>query len=749
MRQNNRNYILGAGEQLVKTVLPPPRAPRSNAPYKPDEARIRLVPRAQSAVAALRNAPAEAMPGGEVVATLTLHPQYLSKSAFPVDLLSDVGLRAIGSRPDHIKPEKVARVSAPEDEATSTLFVAGTLQAFDRFATKLQGPVSAFSTKAQDELAAVEDFRAMLPADRLAPIEFTSESKLLECVLHARSEQLDSTLIRDFEEYAELLGLSIARDHELFASGLCFLAVSGNEEAIKKLAWFSFLRRIRPMPRMRPLLPTRLARAATGIQIQLPDLDPLDGSIVAAVFDTPLPEDHAMGRWVEAKGEDVAPYTDADMQLHGLCVASSATFGPLDNVQAGAPAMSIHHYGVLGQDPDGTGYHTALRTIQETVRQNDYPLINLSFGPDGAILDDDVDAFTAVLDELLSEGKHLAFVAVGNAGDLDDATQLNRVQPPSDAVNAIAVGASDSRQANWQRAYYSCVGPGRLGCRIKPDIVAFGGSLDEPFGCIGPGQLPERYNTAGTSFASPAAMRVAGMVLATMGDQLTLTGLRGLLLHNSKLESRERREVGHGLIQTDIESLLTSDDNEVKILFQGNLVAGKYVRHEIPLPPDLQGMVELHATLCYASRVDPDFPASYVQAGIETIFRPHSERFGIIKLEDGSTRPSTTVKSEPLFNQGGVYGEADERKDAHLWDTVLKATKNKRATSYKNPCIELHYNRRDAGQPTAGTNQPEIPYALILTIRCKAVNDLYDRVRTRYGANVRVLAPRIEIPIRV
>lgn len=749
MRQAKRNYILGAGEQLVETVLPPPKAPRKNSPYLPDEARARLSPRASSAVITLRQAPPEALPGGEAVAALTLHPQYLSKSAFPSDLLNDVGLRAIGSKPDHIKPDKVARKSEPRDEATSTLFVAGSIQAFDTFATRLQGSISGFSSKVQEELAAVEDFRAVTPEDRLSPMDSEARHGLLECVLHARSKTLDSTVVRDFAEYARLLGLNIDHDHELFASGLCFLAVSGDEAAIKKLAYFSFLRRIRPMPRMRPLLPTKVARATTGMRIQLPDSDPIDSGIVAAVFDAPLPDDHAMHRWVEEKEYGVTPYTDEDERLHGLCVSSAATFGPLDNVQVGSPVFSIHHHGVLGEDPDNSGYHAALKTIQEQVATNDYPLINLSFGPDEAMLDDDVNAFTAVLDELLSDGKRLAFVAVGNSGDLDDNLQLNRVQPPSDAVNAISVGASDSRQANWQRAYYSCVGPGRLGCRVKPDVVAFGGSLDEPFGCIGPGAQPERYNTAGTSFASPAAMRTAGMVLATMGDQLTITGLRALLLHNSKLENRERREVGHGLVQTDIESLLTSDDHEVKVLFQGNLTAGKYVRHEIPMPPDLQGMVELEATLCYASRVDPDFPASYVQAGIETIFRPNSDKYGVVTHEDGSKQDSQTVKSEPLFNQGGVYGGADERKDAHLWDTVLKATKNKRATSYKNPCIELHYNRRDAGQPSTGTNQPEIPYALVLTIRCKAVNDLYDRVRTRYGANLRVLTPKIEIPVRI
>lgn len=749
MRAERRNYILGAGEQLVEPVLPPPRTPRKNLPYTPEAARQRLLPRAQRAVLELSEAPSEALPRGEAVATLTLHPQFLSKSAFPADLLGDVGLRAIGSKPDRVKPDQVARKSESVEEETSTLFVAGPLRAFDALAERLQSPVNRLSASVQEDLSAVEDFRAMTPEDRLGPLPVSPSAKLLECVLHARPGRQDAAILDAFYRYAESLGVAVDRDHGLFASGLCFIAASGDEQAIRQLAWFSFLRRVRQMPRMRPLLPTRVSRATTGAEVQLPDSDPLDRSIVAAVFDAPLPPEHVLGRWVEEKTYGVQPYVNEDERLHGLCVSSAATFGPLDNVQGGSPVFSVHHHGVLGEDPDGSGYHAALKTIQDEVAKNDYPLINLSFGPDEAIFDDEIDAFTAVLDDLLSGGNRLAFVAVGNAGDRPEEFQLNRIQPPSDAVNAVSVGAADSRQASWARAYYSCVGPGRLGCRVKPDLIAFGGSLNEPFGCIGPGMKPERYNTAGTSFASPSTMRVAGMVRAAMEDQVTMMGIKALLLHGCKIGIHDKREVGHGLLSTELDALLTCGDDEVKIIFQGSLAAGKYIRHEIPMPPDLEGMVELQATLCYASRVDPNFPATYVQAGVETIFRPHSDRFGIITDPDGTKRQSTTIKSEPLFNQGRVYGGAAGRRDAHLWDTVLKTATRKRATSYKNPSVELHYNRRDAGQPDTSAKQPEIPYALVMTIRCRAVNDLYDRVRTRYGANVRVLQPRIEVPLRV
>jgi hypothetical protein len=588
------------------------------------------------------------------------------------------------------------------------------------------------------------------PEDRIGTVNRHITTQLLECVLHARSVRQDKLIVTSFEAYAESLGLEVERDHELFASGLCFLAVRGGLQALNELAFFSFLRRVRTMPRMRPLLPGRIARAATGIPVQIPPHGPIDTSLIAAVFDTELPVEHALSNVVSSFSYGVPLYPNDDERLHGLCVTSAATLGPLDNVQGGPSPYCLDHHGVLGDDPGGSGYHEALRTIQVKVKEKDYKLFNLSFGPEGAIDDDDVDAFTAVIDELLADGKRLCFVAVGNDGDLEDPLGLgvNRIQPPSDAVNALSVGAADSRQSAWKRADYSCMGPGRHGCRVKPDLVAFGGSMDEPFGCIGPGATPDRYNTQGTSFASPTTMRVAGSVMATMGDQLTPTGVRALLLHGSRLGNRDRRDVGHGLVESDLTQLLTSDPNEVKIVFQGNLAAGKYIQHKLPLPPDLQGLVEIHATLCFASPVDPGFPSSYVQAGVEALFRPHAERFGTITDEDGTKRTSTTVKSEPLFSQGRAYGEADDRRDAHHWDTVLKVAKNKRASSLHKPAVELHYNRRQEGRPDGAANQPQIPYALVITLRCRAVNDLYDQVRTRFGANVRVLTPRIEIPVR-
>jgi hypothetical protein len=144
-----------------------------------------------------------------------------------------------------------------------------------------------------------------------------------------------------------------------------------------------------------------------------------------------------------------------------------------------------------GQDP--RELYEVLERIQTVLSQQRYHLVNLSLGPILPIDDDDVHAWTAVIDELLATRDTLATIAVGNTGESDAAAGLNRIEVPADCVNALAIGACDSQDAGWQRATYSSIGPGRSPGLIKPDFVAFGGSLARPFLVIGEGE-PRRSN---------------------------------------------------------------------------------------------------------------------------------------------------------------------------------------------------------------------------------------------------------------
>lgn len=69
-------------------------------------------------------------------------------------------------------------------------------------------------------------------------------------------------------------------------------------------------------------------------------------------------------------------------------------------------------------------------------------------------------------------------VAVGNDGA--HGQNRGRIQPPADAVNAFAVGASGGSHEKAGRASYSCLGPGRSPGVVKPDAIAFGEAKGSP-----------------------------------------------------------------------------------------------------------------------------------------------------------------------------------------------------------------------------------------------------------------------------
>lgn len=101
---------------------------------------------------------------------------------------------------------------------------------------------------------------------------------------------------------------------------------------------------------------------------------------------------------------------------------------------------------MLDASSDGEDPYELYRTlahVEEVLLSRQYQFINLSLGPDLPYEDTDVHAWTAVLDTMLSDGDTLMTVAVGNNGERDGDLKLNRIQVPSDSVNALSIGAAN------------------------------------------------------------------------------------------------------------------------------------------------------------------------------------------------------------------------------------------------------------------------------------------------------------------
>jgi hypothetical protein len=161
----NTNFLLGYGETLTEPVTQPPKKAEKHPPYSFFEAKSRVLPMIQAAAREIRSLPPRACPGDQAVAVLTLHPEYLAKSYFPLALLQSLRLDSVGSRPTVVKPEKWSRQGEPTATDSTDLFIAGPRDAFIGWASGL--PHWTEQIVGADDLVAIEQFRSQRPKDRI------------------------------------------------------------------------------------------------------------------------------------------------------------------------------------------------------------------------------------------------------------------------------------------------------------------------------------------------------------------------------------------------------------------------------------------------------------------------------------------------------------------------------------------------------------------------------------------------------
>lgn len=739
------NFLIGYGERLASDLAAPVGGAPKTHPYSFAEARDRLKAKVTIAARQLASLPQEACPKDQTVALVTLHPTYLAKTYYPADLLHAYGLKTVGSRAREVWPDKWTRKKPPASAVTSELYVSGPRQRFKQFAADI-GHLQETAVGAND-LIKIEDFRTEPSEEKLKPFRSQEEKPLLEIVLHAQPIVEDAFILDGFEAYLETLHLSLNLDRRrFFAEGLCFLPLRVPRELASEVVKFSFLRMAREMPRLRQFRP--VARATHGFSpfsCLLPTEGPIDRDIRVAVFDGGVKADAKLDRWVSGKDTKNLGAPVQEFQNHGTAVTSALLFGPLqDGVTADRPYASVDHYRVLDASTlkdDQSELYSVLERIQDILGSRPkYDFINLSLGPDLPVEDNDVHAWTAVLDQLFSDGLVLPAIAVGNGGERDWASGNARIQTPADCVNAISVGGCDRIGAGWKRASYSSIGPGRSPGIVKPDGLAFGGSSKEPYWVLSAENPGAAMPITGTSFAAPTALRTAIGLRAHFGKLLSPLAIKALLLHSCDDGGYDRTEVGWGRLPSDLKTIVSTDQHAAHVVYQGELRPAGWVRMQIPIPNEaMAGMVELAATFCFATPTDPQDPLNYTRSGLEVRFRPHDEK-----------RKSATqlhADSSHFFQVKDVYvEERDLRADAHKWETTLHKRRSMRGSGLRNPVFDVHYNARIGGRNAKGADK--IPYALVITIHSRGTRNLYDRIVQRYRTILEPLLPVVTIPIR-
>lgn len=735
-------FLIGFGERLTEPVKAPSGNPGGPPPYTVEQARLRIATMAQSAAVDANRLEDRACPDDLTVASVTLHPSFLSKSGFPQALLDSDDFMHLGSRPTTIVPEQLARRNRDSDEIeyfhlgearpTTELFVATTRTHLRAWSAHLAGEEPLAPN--EDQLVRLERFTLNSPAerDRLAP-----GTTAAEIVLHIS----DPEIIVGLYNFCEPLDLNLLMSRRIDAGSLVFIPAEGEYEALQQLTQYSFTRVVRAVPSMRRLLitPPEPVRAVNTTSVVLPTEGPTNPELRVAVFDGGLPDTTVLDPWVTSypieDGKPVDEYV-----AHGHDVTSALLFGSIDPDQPlQRPYAHVDHYQVLDADSDQDDpfeLYSVLTRIESVLMQRSYDFVSISLGPDLPIEDDEVHAWTAFWDTQLASGDTLLTIAVGNNGDNDVASGNARVQVPSDSVNALAVGAANSTGTSWRRARYSALGPGRAPGVIKPDIVAFGGSSREPFICVAPDGTPS--STCGTSFSSPLTLRTALGVRTLFGDRVSPLALKALLVHTAD-PTHPLLEVGRGRIAQVLGDIALCGDGEARVLYQGELTAKKYLRAQVPIPADLpmSGNITISATVAFSTEVDPADPGNYTRSGLDITFRPDRNRF------DSTT--STVPKSDSFFKQHERQPERELRHDAHKWDTVMHATKTKRISSLDNPAFDLHFVARSAGKDLV--SQPKIRYAMVITVSSPKVTDMYDRVLRTYSTQLQALQPVVTIPI--
>lgn len=736
-----RNFLLGRGERLAENVVVKSGPNDKLPPYTFSEARQRLQPMLKEAVEVISDLPDEACPDDQAVLAVTLNPEFIAKSYFPTELLRKTGLTAVGSRPRRIKPEKKSKGRDPEPTLTTELFVMGDRDSFRSWQHSLPDWADG-STLAKD-FGTIEAITAPDARDKIKGALPQDGDAVFEVVLHADSLSGEHRVLAQFRKYAHELGIEAQLDHRFYAGGLCFVEIGAPVELAESLATFSVVRAMREMPKLRVLRPTIRGANLPSENYVLPTEEAVDPGLRVAIFDGGVPDDHALTAWATPMDATGVGQHHSEFLKHGLGVTSAFLFGHLEpGVEAPRPFANVDHYRVLDVEPgqNPRELYEVLERVDHVLNNNKYDFVNLSIGPRLPIEDDDIDAWTAVLDDRLSRMNTLATIAVGNDGEGDAELGFNRIQVPSDCVNAVAVGATDRTESGWKRAPYSSVGPGRSPGLIKPDLVSFGGSMQRPFLVASDQSDTALEATGGTSFAAPSLLRLGAGIKAHIGSNIDLLAARTLLVHTAEQEDHDLTEVGWGRAATDLDDVLTVDDHSARVVYQGQISPAKYLRLPVPMPDsELSGYVEVTATLCFKCKTDPHHPGNYTRAGLQATFRPHDQKF--------QNADQTHPNSKSFFtNPVETVEEEELRRDAWKWENCLHRSRRFLGSSLSNPVFDVHYNARLEGRNFSPDEQ--LPYAMVVTVRATNTADFYDQVVRKYGTMLEVFRPVVEIPIR-
>lgn len=721
-----KNYLLGNGELLTHKILKKRASRPPEAVYSFEETIERLTPQLNNLIQKIETTPSSTKPNGINVAKIILHPKYIARSYFPKKILRESNLENIGSRTVGITPNRIHN-KKDEGITTTEIFVSGRDEDFIKLTNLLHK--DNIEKSIIDELIRIENIEEYSIEDKLIGVDqSTIGIKVFEIGLHLSPQITKEELISQFSEYCSNFEVVLKSDLSIEIGNLVFLPLKTDLNTIYEIAKFSLVRLIRSMPTLRKLTDNLKYDESIINNSLLIDKPPLSLEPRVAILDGGLPANHYLSHWTRKYIEsDPSARNCVDGIEHGLAVSGAFLFGPIEtDKELRQPYSYIDHHRILDaeENEDDFELYRTLGHIEDILVSKIYSFINLSLGPHYPIDDNDIHPWTAMIDDKLKDGETFMSIAIGNNGRYDEELGLNRIQVPADCVNAVTVGACD-HQSKWLKADYSPVGPGRSPGIVKPDLLAFGGSTKSYFHVLTDTSLFSVKPTTGTSFAAPYLLRQAVGIRAYLGKNISPLAIKALLIHKANDNSQHKTHIGWGKIPEEIEEIIFTSDDEVRIIYQGVLEPSKTIKAIIPVPnTKIDGKITITATICYASHTDPEHVASYTKAGLDVVFKPHKD-----KLD----KKSKSVSTDTFFESKTTWSENDKREASFKWETVRSNSKTKFAKSLCEPCFEIHYNAREDGASISANSSPKLPYAMIITLKANKHNNLYEDVKNAFN----------------
>jgi hypothetical protein len=731
-------------------------------PYTVTAARDRLTAPIMTAAADVHAMPAE-LRGERVIVEMTLLPNYLASTWQPLGLLQAIDAVPVGARWGTAEYLTKSGLQS-EEEPTKALQVAVAEDSLDRLGTILADEHPHRVTEGlQDQVRRFADVSLPGPATVLPHVAVGHDVEIWEAVLHpavdrfgGRSAGAARSQLKALQDWVQALHGEMDPDLRRTVGGLTYVPVRLPAGERMRLAQFNGLKHLTPEPRMVavPLSvePSGLAGAAGGAPVSPHPIALFDVGV-----DVASPGLNGLVTEIDLTGGTVPT---ADDVAHGTLAASAAMYGPW---QAGppvvVPAAPVHLFRV-GPVPDGVVSQVAwvMDQIESTLQAHDYRIAVVTYVPEMAVgaYGPTVHSWTARLDQLARERDVLIVSPAGNDGTPDPrpGDGSDRIRIGADAVNGISVGAADAPAGDWDRAEYSCRGPGRSGAAVQPTVMAFGGIDALPFLGAAPGT--EAQQNLGTSFAAPTAAGQLARLDAVLDNRSAPETLRAFAVHLSDVHpSHDPDDHGHGRLPEDLLDAADCGPDSVTMLIQDQLSRNQPIAYPLPVPTGLTGNLRIHWTVSYLSPVDPTSDVEYCSAGLEVQWRPHDGKFtmnppkgvkakampiNLDKPADATrygqllaagwsrsnpvTAGSTRVKTEQLL------------RDEGKWQTTINASDGKRATSLRNPHLWVNYLYRQDGVLQPDGIAPTQPVTILITVTAAAGSNIYDTVRAAAPFNV-------------